>query len=232
MHSPTLVRRGALASLLGGLLFGPYAVAKPVVTARIAATGWHLPGLSADATNQLFHALEAVPVLMMAAGVVALATRYEDLRHGVGRAGAVVALLGFASMTVFHWIEHLAPALRVAVLTGSLNWFEAGYYAGWVTINVGLFASGLALSRSGGRPRTVGRALLVPFPLATAGSVLAVLTGAYTFAGTHRLVAAATWVFLGALLLLGPRPADDTPQTVPSRGTRTDGGGPNAPDDP
>jgi len=224
MNTPTLVRRGALASLVGGLLFFPYALSKPIVTARIEAIGWHLPGLTVDATNQLFHAFEAVPVLLMAVGVVALATGYEGLRHGSGRAGAIVALVGFASMTVFHWVEHLFPDATVSLAVASVNVFEAGYYAGWATTNLGLFVCGVVLSRSLGRTGTVGRALVLPLPLAMAGGGWAVMTGAYTFAGTHRLVAAGTWVLVGALLLTHWRPGRADPHTAPTPWTRTDGG--------
>mgnify|MGYP006993518488 CR=1 FL=1 len=203
MHISTVVRRGALASLFGGLIFVPYALWKSAVTTRIEATGWHLPGVSVDATNQLFHAFEAVPVLLMAAGVAALAANHENLRYGAGRVGVVVALGGFAAITVFHWAEHLYPTVAVSVATASVGVFEAGYYVGWVTTNLGLFVCGLVLTRSPGRSETVGRVLALPLPIATAVSCGAVLTGVYTFAGTHRLVAAMTWILVGALLWLG-----------------------------
>jgi len=222
MNSSTLVRRGALLGLVGGLLFVPYAISKSTVTAHVAATGWHLPGLNTSGTTQLYHAIEVVPVVMMAAGVVALATATEDLQHGLGRAAVALTLTGFASMTVFHWAEHLLFPLTVPAVTGSLNWFEAGYYAGWVTINLGLFACGLVLTHSLDRTSSVSHVLLVPLPLGLIVGAAAVLTGAYTFAGTHRLVAAGTWILVG-MLLWQSRDSDSGDQReAPSQWTRTD----------
>lgn len=195
-----LARRGALLGALGGAVFVPYALSKARVTDLILANEWQLPGLSAVATANAFHVVEAVPVALLVVGVLALAARYSLETELSGQIGIGTTLAGFVGMTVAHSGEHLLPALTVPALTGGANWYLWGYYLGWLGFQLGVTVCGLALL---GQRRIDGVSpwlFVVALPVAVGLGGLVVLLDIYTFAGTNRLVAAVTWLVGGAWL--------------------------------
>ncbi len=209
-------RRVALLSALGGAIFLPYALSKAHATDLIVANGWRLPGLSATATANAFHIVEAVPIALLVGGALALAARYSFDTALSGTLAIAVVLAGFAGMTVAHVGEHLLPALTVPALTGDANWYLWGYYAGWLGFHLGVTLCGLVLVGSLRTAGVVPWLFVFALPLTVGVGGLVVFTGLYTFAGTSRLIAALMWLVGGAWLWSTWSDASD-------RNTRTPG---------
>lgn len=193
-------RRVAFISALGGALFLPYALSKAQITDLILANDWQLLGLSATASANAFHVVEAIPVALLVSGALALAARYSFRSDPVGKVGITIILAAFVGMTVSHTGEHLLSALTVPALTGTTNWYLWGYYFGWLGFHLGVTLCGIALV---GPRRVRGRVpwlFVLALPVTVGVGGLVVLTDLFTFAGTSRVVAALTWLVGGAWL--------------------------------
>jgi len=191
MSSNTRRRRQIALGVLGSVVFLPYALSKSSLSSRIVATDYSLLGLTPETTANAVHLFETVPVLLLAVSLGPLVDRYGLADDRVAWAGTLVALTGFATMVVFHWFEHLVLGPTLPVIGFDL--FVTGYYVGWVLITTGLFAVGVRLTLRG--RRTVLSLLLTSLlPVSLALSAIAVATGVYTFAGTHRVTVSVAWI--------------------------------------
>ena len=205
------VRRVGLSSAIVGALFVPYALTKGYLSSLIVLEGWRLGPLSPVQTSQLFHVVEAIPLLVMLLGFVTL-DRLTVSRSRLADAGLVVTVAGFGLTIATHLGEHLLPPVTVPALTGGDNWFMLAYYLSWAVLSLGLSLYGLALLYTGETPRWLRWwfALILP---ATIGIGLFVTTfDIFTFAGTFRLLHSITWILAGGWLWVGP-----IGWTVPSR---------------
>lgn len=203
MSSVRRVRRVGLSSAIAGALFIPYALTKGHLSSLIVLEGWRLGPLSPVQTSQLFHVIEAVPLLVMLLGFVFIhsltvtPSRFADV-------GLVVTVAGFGLTILTHLGEHLLAPFTVPALTGGDNWFMLAYYLSWAVLSLGLSLYGLGLLSARETPRWLQWwfALILP---ATLGIGFFVTTfDIYTFAGTFRILHSVTWILAGGWLWIGP----------------------------
>lgn len=215
MSSNTRTRRQIALGVLGAVVFLPYALSKSSLSSSIVATEYSLLGLTPETTANAVHLFETVPVLLLAVSLGPLVERYDLAEDSIAWAGTLVALTGFATMVVFHWFEHLVIGPTVPVIGFDL--FVTGYYVGWMLITSGLCAVGARLTLRDGRT-VLSLVLTSLLPVALAVSAVAVATGLYTFAGTHRVALSIAWIVGWSWLWATDRrvPSDD--ESVDSRG--------------
>lgn len=204
MSQTTRVQYGVMAGTIGGAVFVPYALTKGHLSERILARDWQVAGMSPQETANLLHLSEAVPMLLMAFGLLAVASLYDLGTNRLARAGVAITLVGFAATTLLHAGEHLLPALVVPALTGDADWFLWGYYLGWLTIQFGLLVCGAVLLFSRRDAGPIPWLFVAALPVAVTVGFAVVLADVFTFAGTHRLVAGLTWFLCGSWLWREP----------------------------
>lgn len=192
---------GALAALVGGSALLPYGLLKDQISRTIVGTGTSLPGTSSWLTAQLFHVAEGTLLLLVAAGFRAVARRAGTTRRPLGALGYRVAWAGFAMVLGFHAVEHLAaPGTLPAAVAEAVVW---GYYVGWLVLLGGQGLVGVDALRADALPRWVPALLVALLPTGVAVGLAVVALGAFTFAGTQRLLLGAAWAAVGYRLRRG-----------------------------
>ncbi len=184
-------RHGALAIILGGLLWIPI---------RYFVTfSWDNPMLGLDYRS--WNSLMPIPLLLLLLGVVALHARHGEEIGRVGRAGLLVTAIGLVGamsgvIVEFWW-------------AGGLSGNRTGAHIGWAAylasyallLTVGLWLLGIALIRSprlcvwGVAPLLMGASSLAWPPVIALGSAWQSMW--------VQTVFGLGWVLLGSLLWTG-----------------------------
>lgn len=201
-----------LLGCVAGATFIPYALVKGSVTTRIIDDGWRIGVLSPTQSANLFHALEALPLAVMALTLAAFMERVGSTGPA-GRIGGWIAFTGFAATIMTHLGEHFLPPVPVAGLTGGENLLMWLYYVSWVVLFAGLAVYGFAAIRAIALPAWLPALLVGLLPLAVGFGVAAAALDVFTAAGTFRIVQGAAWVALGGWLWRSTSEPTVTPTT-------------------
>lgn len=197
------VRWLGLVSAVAGAVFVPYALVKGPLTTLIVVDGWRLGMLTPQQTALVAHVAEEIPLVLVAAGLIALHIRI----HVTGRFAAAaisVATAGIGMTVASHLGEHLLAPLTIPMLFGTENLFVWAYYASWLVIFLGFALYGLAARENGDGPAWMRGLFIVLLPSVVLLGATAVRFDLFTLAGTFRLALGVTWVIVGGWLWRGP----------------------------
>lgn len=211
-------RTAARLGVAGGIVLAVYASLKPLFG---TPGGWVLPFVPAASSWKVYHLLETVPVLLVAAGVYGL-YRYQQPDGLAGaRGGFLFSLVACGSAIVAHGLEHLTPAIPVPVpFFGDGNVWMWAYYGSWFSIALGLSIVGSTSARTGVVDRPVRTIVAWTLPIAFGLAILVKLATGSGFELGFALAVALS-AFLGSWRLAssglpnrgaeGTRIADDRP---------------------
>jgi hypothetical protein len=203
--SSNRIRLAGLAGGLAGAVLVPYALIKGQLTTQILTEGWHVGPLSSTQTALLVHVAEAIPLVVVGAGLLAL-DAHLGLSGRLRRAALGIGLAGIGVTVGFHIAEHVLPPVTLAALSG-LDLLVWAYYLGWLVIFTGVAVLGVAILRARSGPTSLGAGFVALPVLAVGVGAALVALDWYTLAGTFRVALGVTWLGVGGWLWAARSPA-------------------------
>lgn len=156
---------------------GPLAVAAlAAFIASIVATGGDALELATSPFSIAASLTGLAALTALSIGMAALSVRYEELRHGMGYVGWIVASVGtvlaaggqWAQLFVLPGLAEPAPDLAA----NGIGSVVAGYIASYIVLGIGWLLIGIALLREGNTSKGLAWTIIVgallcigPFPV-------------------------------------------------------------------
>lgn len=189
MSSATFIRRGGLASMVGGALWALTPLRQPLL-------GGELPG------HPVFRPYNLVLVIisvLLTLGLLALRSRYRQRYGRLGVTGDFVVLVGYA-------LQLLGGLPALVLPAGSLAVIMAGQdlgFLGALVAGVGALPLGIALWRANVASRMGAALLILALPVGFVSTLLISAAGLTEVAGLpFTVLYGGAWLVLGRHLWL------------------------------